>query len=209
MQSTSGRQDARLGVRASRQTSHRAGSFSWAYVASVIAAGLPSGTPSRSMSAARAGCVASRSPTRPPSKQLGTKPGAIVQQKSDHLPPGTSSAACHTPAGTTCCTRAPREDVAAEHDLLVRAVRVQQHEAQRVARVEVPHLVERQPVEERPARRVVAEQAEACRSRRAAVRRDRVALVRLGEERSLDRERRHAEPLDDLSHGGSMRRRYR
>ena len=62
----------------------------------------------------------------------------------------------------------PPEDVAAEHDLLVGAVRVQQHEPQRVARVEVPHLVEGEAVEERAARRVVAEEADARGAGRAA-----------------------------------------
>ena len=153
--------DARRMVFASLQpdTVSAARIFSWTIVASVIAAGSPSGTPSRSMSAARAGCVASRSSTRPPSKQLGTKPGDIVQQKSDHLPPGDELGRLPHAGRHDVLQRRAREDVAAEDDLLVRAVRVQQHEAQRVARVEVPHLVECQPVEERPARRVVAEEA--------------------------------------------------
>ena len=63
---------------------------------------------------------------------------------------------------------AASEHVTAEDDLLVGAVRVEQDEAQRVAGVEVPDLVEVEPVEERAARRLVAEEADARRARRAA-----------------------------------------
>ena len=77
---------------------------------------------------------------------------------------------------------------------------MQEHEPQRVAGVEVPDLVEGEAVEERPARRVVAEEADAGGPGRAAARRRRLAAVRLGEERALDRQRAHAVALDQQSH---------
>src|SRR4051794_14472420 len=89
---------------------------------------------------------------------------------------------------------------AAEDHLAVGAVRVQQHEPKRISGVEVPDLVEGEPVEERPAGRVVAEQPDARGSGRSARGRGGFAAVRLREERALDRQRAHAEALDQHLH---------
>ena len=58
------------------------------------------------------------------------------------------------------------EHVAAEEHLLVGAVGMEQHEPEPVAGVEVPDLVVVEAVEERAARRVLAEEADARRARR-------------------------------------------
>ena len=70
-----------------------------------------------------------------------------------------------------------REDVAPEDHLVAAPVRVEQDEADRVAAVEVPDLVEIEPVEERAARRVVAVEADDRGAGRAAGRAP-VALLR-------------------------------
>ena len=73
---------------------------------------------------------------------------------------------------------------------------MQEDEAKRVARVEVPELVELEAMEERPARRVLAEETDSRRARGPAGRGLCLADVRLGEQRPFDRQRGQAEALD-------------
>ena len=152
------------------------------------------------MSSARAGCVARRSSARPPSKHSAVKPGAIVTPKNDHAPPGTTSPACHDAGRDDVLDRVAGERIAEDH-LLVGAVGVQQDEPERVAGVEVPDLVEREPVEERAARRVDAEEPDAGGADRAVA----VALVRSGRSarRYVDStgSGAHAEAVDEGSGG--------
>ena len=80
---------------------------------------------------------ASKQPPTPAGNKLACLPDA----RRDHV--------LHLLAG---------EQVAAQEHLLVRAVWMQEHQADRIAAVEVPDLVEGEAMEQRTARRIVAVQ---------------------------------------------------
>ena len=91
--------------------------------------------------------------------------------------------------------------VASHDDLAVGSVRMQKHEAQRVARVEVPDFVEVEPVEQRPARRIRAVEPDACRPHWPTGTGRHIAAEGLVEERPLHRQRVHTEALEQHSDG--------
>ena len=73
---------------------------------------------------------------------------------------------------------------------------MQEDEAKRIARIEMPELVELEAMEERAARRVLAEEPDSRSACGTACRCLRLADVGLGEQCPFDRQRGQAVALD-------------
>jgi 3-oxoacyl-[acyl-carrier protein] reductase len=96
----------------------------------------------------------------------------------------------------------PAGNIRAHDHLVVRPVRAKQDEPERVAAVEVPDLVELEPVEERATQRILAVEPDSGRAYRPARRQLLGGAVRVHEEGRLDGKPRHAEALDQEFRGG-------
>ena len=127
------------------------------------------------------------------------KPGAIVQPNSAQLPPCDEFAGLPDTSRDHVLHDMTGEHIGAHDDVVAGTVGVEQHQAKRITAVEVPDLVEVEPMEQRAARRIAAVQPDHRRADRPTGVGVGFAAICADEERRLDRQRRHAESFDQLA----------